>query len=104
LAPRKLTLPDPWLCRRGYIELDQGDGPERLAADPTGEYQLGDHRDPDNDDAYRIEFDTASRAIATGTPPTFGRADAINQAATIEAVRTAAATGTTVTLPAPTTS
>jgi xylose dehydrogenase (NAD/NADP) len=97
----KLTLPDPWLCRHGYIELDQGDGPERLAADPTGAYQLGDHHDPDNDDAYRIEFDTASRAIATGTPPAFGRADAINQAATIEAVRTAAATGTTVTLPTP---
>jgi hypothetical protein len=34
-------------------------------------------------------------------PPAFGRADAINQAATIEAVRTAAATGTTVTLPTP---
>jgi D-xylose 1-dehydrogenase (NADP+, D-xylono-1,5-lactone-forming) len=51
-----------------------------------------------------FEFDTASRAIATGTPPAFGRADAINQAATIEAVRTAAATtGTTVTLPTPTT-
>jgi xylose dehydrogenase (NAD/NADP) len=97
----KLTLPDPWLCRHGYIELDQGDGPERLAADPTGEYQLGDHRDPDNDDAYRIEFDTASRAIATRAPPTFGRADAVNQAATIEAVRTAAATGITVTLPTP---
>jgi predicted dehydrogenase len=50
-----------------------------------------------------FEFDTASCAIATGTPPAFGRADAINQAATIEAVRTAAATGTTVTLPTPTT-
>jgi hypothetical protein len=99
----KVRLPDPWLCRRGYIELDQGDGPERLAADPTGEYQLGDYRDPDNDDAYRIEFETASRAIATGAPPAFGRADAINQAATIEAVRTAATTGTTVTLPTPTT-
>ena len=72
-----------------------------MAADPTGEYHLGDHSDPDNDDAYRIEFDTASRAVVTGTPPTFGRADAIDQAATIEAVRTAAATGTTVTLPPP---
>jgi hypothetical protein len=32
----------------------------------------------------------------------FGRADAIHQAATIQAVRTAAATGTTVSLPTPT--
>jgi D-xylose 1-dehydrogenase (NADP+, D-xylono-1,5-lactone-forming) len=83
--------------------LDRGGRPERLAADPTGEYHLGDPSDPDNDDAYRVEFDTASRAIATGAPPILGRADAIDQAATVEAVRIAAATGTRFTLPALTT-
>jgi hypothetical protein len=34
--------------------------------------------------------------------PTFGRADAVDQAAAIEAVRAASATGSTVVLPAPT--
>ena len=56
--------------------------------------------DPDNDDAYRIEFENASRVITGDAAPVFGRPDAVDQAAAIEAVRTAAATGTTVTLPA----
>jgi hypothetical protein len=43
------------------------------------------------------------RVIAGTAAPTYGRADAVDQAAAVEAVRTAAATGTTVTLPAPTT-
>ena len=51
----KITIPDPWLCRRGFIELERGGMIERMPADPTGQYHLGDHTDPDNDDAYRIE-------------------------------------------------
>jgi predicted dehydrogenase len=97
----KIVVPDPWLCRLGHIVLERDGAAERLPADPTGVYGLGDHTDPDNDDAYRIEFENASRAIATGATPAFGRADAIDQAAVIEAVRAAAATGTTVTLPTP---
>jgi predicted dehydrogenase len=98
----KIIIPDPWLCRRGRVELVGSDGRSRLLpADPTGAYRLGDHTDPDNDDAYRIEFETASRAIATGTAPTFGRADAVDQAAALDAVRLAARTGRTVTLPVP---
>ena len=93
----KITIPDPWLCRYGFIDLERGGTAERLPADPSGEYQLS--LDPDN--AYRIEFAAASRAIATGAKPTFGRADAVDQAAAIEAVRQAAATGTRVNLPAP---
>jgi predicted dehydrogenase len=73
-----------------------------LPADPDGHYGLGDPTDPDNDDAYRIEFENASRLIAGSGAPTFGRADAVDRAAAIEALRQAAATGTTVTLPAPT--
>jgi xylose dehydrogenase (NAD/NADP) len=61
--------------------------------------QYGLSADPDNNDAYRIEFEAASRAIAGGATPTFGRADAIDQAAAIEAVRRAAATGTRIDLP-----
>jgi hypothetical protein len=42
------------------------------------------------------------RTIATGAVPTFGRADAVDQAAAMEAVRAAATNGSTVVLPAPT--
>jgi predicted dehydrogenase len=95
----KIVVPDPWLCRYGQVVLERDGVAERLPADPDGRYGLGDHSDPDNDDAYRIEFENASRVIAGTAAPTFGRADAVAQAAAVEAVRTAATTGTTVTLP-----
>jgi D-xylose 1-dehydrogenase (NADP+, D-xylono-1,5-lactone-forming) len=82
-----LRVPDPWLCRRGYLELDG----ERVAVEDPGLREFGD----DNDDAYRIEFEDASRAISTGTAPAFGRADALAQAAALESVRTAANQGGT---------
>lgn len=99
----KIVVPDPWLCRFGELVLER-DGPdgshtaERLPVDPEGRHRLG-ASSPDNDDAYRIEFENASRVIAGTTAPTFGRADAVDQAAALEAVRAAAASGTTVTLP-----
>jgi D-xylose 1-dehydrogenase (NADP+, D-xylono-1,5-lactone-forming) len=96
----KIIVPDPWLCRLGYLVLERDGVSERLPVDPDGRYGLGDPTDPDNDDAYRIEFENASRMITTGAAPLFGRADAVDQAAAIEAIRAAAATGTTVTLPA----
>jgi len=95
----KITLPDPWLCRYGVVDLERGGQTERLPADPTGEYGLS--ADPDNNDAYRIEFQQASGAIAGG-PVRFGRADAIDQAATVEATRRAAAAGAPVVLAPPT--
>ena len=70
----KITIPDPWLCREGAVVLQRGDTIERLSA--------GAGEDP-----YGIEFAVASQAIATGVAPAFGRADAIAQAAAIEAVR-----------------
>jgi predicted dehydrogenase len=94
----KIVVPDPWLCRFGEIVLERDGSTERLPVDPDGHYRLGDPTD-DNDDAYRIEFENASRVISGAITPTFGRADAVDQAAAIEAVRQAAATGTTVTLP-----
>jgi predicted dehydrogenase len=103
----KITVPDPWLCRPGYLVLERGvlergGAAERLPVDPTGEYGLGDPTNPDNDDACRIEFETASQAIATGATPVFGRADAVDQTAAVEAVRAAAALGRTVPVPLPT--
>ena len=95
----KITIPDPWLCRYGFVELERGGMTERLPADPGGEYGLS--TDPDNDDAYRIEFETASRLIEGGATAVFGRADAVDQAAAIEAVRAAAVAGDTITLAAP---
>lgn len=54
------------------------------------------------DQVNRIEFEVASHAIATGSSPAFGRADAVDQAAAIEAVRRSAELGAPVKLPAPT--
>jgi D-xylose 1-dehydrogenase (NADP+, D-xylono-1,5-lactone-forming) len=93
----KMTVPDPWLCRYGYLDLEQGGATERLPADPTGKYGLSAY--PDNDDAYRIELDTACRVIAGNAEPRFGRADAIDQAAVIEATRKSAIAGVRVDLP-----
>jgi predicted dehydrogenase len=91
----RIVVPDPWICRFGYLELDRHGHTERLLADPTGKLHLSPG--PDSTDAYRLEFAAASHAIETGDEPLFGRADAIAQAATIEAVREAARTGARVT-------
>jgi D-xylose 1-dehydrogenase (NADP+, D-xylono-1,5-lactone-forming) len=79
----KLTIPDPWLCRQGYLDLERGGQRERLPADPSGTFGLGD---PDHD-VYRIELDTISAAIARGDQSSFGRTDAIGQATLLEALR-----------------
>jgi predicted dehydrogenase len=90
----KLTVRDPWLCRAGYLELERHGKTERLAVDPSGELALG----RDENDVYRIEMEVVSAAIADGRPTAFGRQDAINQAAVIEAVRRSAQEGSPVAL------
>lgn len=50
-------------------------------------------------DAYRIEFDIVSAAIGAGDAYGFGRADAVDQAAVLEAVGRSAATGLPVAPP-----
>jgi predicted dehydrogenase len=95
----KITIPDPWLCRRSFVELERDGVSERIPADPDRKYGLS--ADTENDDAYRIELQAASLAIMNGTAPRFGRGDAVEQAATLEAVRHAAETGTRVDLPVP---
>lgn len=93
----KITIPDPWLCRSGYVELERDGVAERLPADPEGEFSLG----PAEEDAYRIEFEVASATFAGAGQPAFGRADAVDQAAVLEAVRRSAEGGRPIELSAP---
>jgi xylose dehydrogenase (NAD/NADP) len=85
----RLVVPDPWLCRAGAVELEAGGRSERLAADPDGTFGLTG----EEADAYRVEFDVVSAAIAAGDPTGFGRAEVVDQAAVLEAVGRSAATG-----------
>jgi D-xylose 1-dehydrogenase (NADP+, D-xylono-1,5-lactone-forming) len=94
-AGGRLVVPDPWLCRAGAVELETGGRTQRLLADPDGAFGLTG----EEADAYRIEFDVVSAAIAAGDPTGFGRADMVGQAAVLEAVGRSAATGLPVELP-----
>jgi xylose dehydrogenase (NAD/NADP) len=85
----RLTVPDPWVCRAGAVELETGGRTERLPADPDGVWGLSG----EEADAYRIEFDVVSAAVTAGDPTEFGRADAVDQAAVLEAVGRSAASG-----------
>ena len=85
----RLVVPDPWLCRAGAVELETGGRTERLPADPDGVFGLTG----EEGDAYRVEFDVVSAALAAGDPTEFGRADAVDQAAVLEAVGRSAASG-----------
>jgi predicted dehydrogenase len=78
----RIVVPDPWLCRGATIELHRADGTERLPVDPEGAYALAH----DASDVYRVELDTVSGAIASGAGLPFGAADAIDQAAALQAL------------------
>jgi xylose dehydrogenase (NAD/NADP) len=78
----RLSIPDPWLCRAGAVELEAGARSERLPADPDGAFRLTG----EEADAYRTEFEVVSAAVAAGDPTEFGRADVVDQAAVLEAV------------------
>ena len=79
----RITVPDPWLCRTGTVELTRDGRTERLDVDPDRAWELA----RDDLDAYRIEFDVVSAAIGAGTPQPWDRSDAVAQAAVIEALR-----------------
>jgi len=85
----RLTVPDPWVCRAGAVELETGGRTERLPADPDGVWGLSGEKA----DAYRIELDVVSAAVTAGDPTEFGRTDAVDQAAVLEAVGRSAASG-----------
>jgi xylose dehydrogenase (NAD/NADP) len=79
-----LFLDDPWHCRTPVIELRSDDEVERIELEPV--------------DSYRLEAENMSAAIEGDGQPLLGRADALGQARTIEALYEAADTGQTVAL------
>jgi D-xylose 1-dehydrogenase (NADP+, D-xylono-1,5-lactone-forming) len=74
-----LFLDDPWHCRDPLIEIRREDGVERLALEAH--------------DSYRLEAENMSAAISGEAAPLLGRADAVAQAAVIEALYKAASGG-----------
>jgi xylose dehydrogenase (NAD/NADP) len=74
-AQGNLLLRDPWLGERGGIVLDG----REVAVEP--------------DDAYRLELENMSAAILRRGQPLLGRADALGQARTIDALYRSAASG-----------
>jgi xylose dehydrogenase (NAD/NADP) len=89
-----LRIPDPWICRTGYLELTRKGETEAVRVDPTHRYGLTG----EESDAYRIEVQTVTTAIAGGEPLQFGPPDAIAQATVYEALIRSATTGAPVTL------
>jgi predicted dehydrogenase len=89
-----LRIPDPWICRTGLLELTRKGETEVIPVDPAGLYRLTG----EEDDPYRIEFETVSAAIAGRGPLEFGRDDAIAQATTYEALMRSATTGAPVSI------
>jgi xylose dehydrogenase (NAD/NADP) len=82
----KIVVGDPWLCRDGQITLVSAGRTEHLPVDPDGAFGLTGGEA----DAYRIEFETASAAIAGEVRPEFGRLDAVEQAGVLELIRQSA--------------
>ncbi|MFN8519532.1 MAG: hypothetical protein U0667_09155, partial [Chloroflexota bacterium] len=76
----RLFLPDPWHSTQGVLYLDD----ERVQVEPTNPDQL--------------ELEDVNAAIRGERAPLLGRADALGQARTIDALYRAAATGTVIAL------
>jgi predicted dehydrogenase len=79
-----LLLEDPWHCRNPGIQLRRADGTERIEIERAN--------------SYRLEAENLSAAIRGDAEPLLGRADALGQARTIEALYQAADAGKTVSL------
>ena len=75
-----LTLPDPWHSTTGVFYRNG----QKIEVEPTNPYQL--------------ELQDVNAAIRGEREPLLGRADALGQSLTIEALYRAAETGTAVTL------
>ncbi|MEA2191522.1 MAG: D-xylose 1-dehydrogenase D-xylono,5-lactone-forming [Solirubrobacteraceae bacterium] len=78
----RILLEDPWHCRRPQIVLERGLEREVIRLRPV--------------DSYRLELDDVCAAIRDGREPLLGRADALGQARTIDALYRAAAEGRAV--------
>ncbi|HEY1593583.1 MAG TPA: Gfo/Idh/MocA family oxidoreductase [Solirubrobacteraceae bacterium] len=79
-----LFLDDPWHARTPVIELRGEDGVQRIELPPAN--------------SYGLEAENFSRAVRGEAEPLLGRADAIGQARTIEALYRSADAGEPVTL------
>jgi predicted dehydrogenase len=80
-----IVVPSPWQTPFGALIVVTRDGePEEIR--------------PETVDPYGRELEAMVRAITAGEPPPLGRADALGQARTIQALYRAAATGAAVTL------
>ena len=79
-----IRLTDPWHCRQPGIDLIRENHTERIEIERAN--------------SYRLEAENMSAAIRGEAPLLLGRADAIGQAKTIEALYQAADTGQTVSL------
>jgi predicted dehydrogenase len=77
-----LFLDDPWHCRTPVIELRRGDEVERIELEPV--------------DSYRLQLENLSDAVRGKGAPLLGRADAVAQARTIDALLRSADTAATV--------
>jgi xylose dehydrogenase (NAD/NADP) len=89
-----LRIPDPWICRTGYLELTRKGETEAIPVDPSHRYGLtGEDSDP-----YRIELTTVSAAITDGRALEFGPLDAVAQATVYESLMRSATTATPVSL------
>jgi predicted dehydrogenase len=74
-----LRVESPWHCLDPGIELVRADGVERIAVEDV--------------DEYRLELENLARAIRGEEQPLLGRADALGQARTIEALYRSAESG-----------
>jgi predicted dehydrogenase len=79
-----LFLDDPWHARTPVIELRGEDGVQRIELPPAN--------------SYGLEAENFSRAVRGEAEPLLGRADAIGQARTIEALYRSADAGEPVML------
>jgi xylose dehydrogenase (NAD/NADP) len=74
-----LFLDDPWHCNAPAIELRRNDGVERIEIE--------------KEDSYRLELENVSDAIRGEGELLLGRADAVAQARTLEALHESATSG-----------
>jgi xylose dehydrogenase (NAD/NADP) len=78
----RIVLADPWHAREPRIVVERGESREVVEVERAN--------------SYRLELEDVSAAIRDGREPLLGRADAVGQARTIEALYRSAAEGSEV--------
>jgi xylose dehydrogenase (NAD/NADP) len=77
-----IVVSDPWHCRAPGLSVRRGEELKHVEIEP--------------ENSYKLELENLSAAIRGGADPLIGRADAVGQARTIEALYRAADSGETV--------